>query len=328
MLRIGHRSLRRPCHQQPGLKRRSPQSGGGGCFPIESIPLLTRFLDGTHRTLHHLGLLLQLCRSSASIRVKRKIVLSWLQLFVLRTSRTDDQIANIAGFKVRYKSVKNLRFLFREVFLNQEYHFHSDRQSPVIMDCGSNIGMSVLYFKLTYPHSTILAFEPNPDSFACLRENIELNSLQQVTSIPSALGGAVGECALFVDDSQSGSIIASTRPERLAGRQKAPAVLQVQSCRLSQHIDQEIDFLKLDVEGAEFEVIQELFQSGKLSWIGQIGIEYHHHIEAGQDALGRLLLLLEEAGFGYQIAAKTDSPGDHGQEQDIFLLAYRKAAKP
>ena len=58
-----------------------------------------------------------------------------------------------------------MRYLYREVFAEREYWFATDNPRPVILDCGSNIGMAILFFKSLYPDAEIVAFEPAP--WAC-----------------------------------------------------------------------------------------------------------------------------------------------------------------
>src|SRR5262245_6977657 len=53
-------------------------------------------------------------------------------------------------------------YMFEEIFAKASYSFHSDTDRPLIFDCGSNIGMSVLFFKKLYPTARITAFEPDP----------------------------------------------------------------------------------------------------------------------------------------------------------------------
>src|ERR1700693_4874079 len=55
--------------------------------------------------------------------------------------------------------------LFEEIFIRQDYIFVSRRPDPLIIDCGSNIGMSILYFKRRYPKARIIGFEPDPATF-------------------------------------------------------------------------------------------------------------------------------------------------------------------
>lgn len=63
------------------------------------------------------------------------------------------------GFK--FEIADNLSFLFqyKEIFVDEYYKFKSDNESPVIYDCGSNVGTSCAYFKMIYPNSKIKAFE-------------------------------------------------------------------------------------------------------------------------------------------------------------------------
>jgi hypothetical protein len=51
------------------------------------------------------------------------------------------------GFRIRYSGVSVLQELFREIFVNGIYMFKCDTDKPTIIDCGSNIGMSILFFK-------------------------------------------------------------------------------------------------------------------------------------------------------------------------------------
>src|SRR5436190_6322828 len=69
---------------------------------------------------------------------------------------------NFFGYKVKGYDYSALSFLFNEVFISNDYYFKSSPRQPVIIDCGANIGMSVLYFKKLYPQSKIIAFEANP----------------------------------------------------------------------------------------------------------------------------------------------------------------------
>ena len=57
-----------------------------------------------------------------------------------------------------------------------------------------------------------------------------------------------------------------------------------------------IDFLKLDVEGAEHRVLCDLLSCGKAQWIKQMVVEYHHHIGDERSRLANFLRQLEEAG--------------------------------
>ena len=61
----------------------------------------------------------------------------------------------------------------KEIIEKNIYQFKSSNDSPVIIDCGANIGMSVVYFKRLYPKSKLIAFEPDPTLFEMLSKNIK-----------------------------------------------------------------------------------------------------------------------------------------------------------
>jgi hypothetical protein len=63
------------------------------------------------------------------------------------------------GFKFIVADYMSFLFQYKEIFVDEYYRFKSDNNSPVIYDCGSNVGTSCAYFKMIYPNSVIKAFE-------------------------------------------------------------------------------------------------------------------------------------------------------------------------
>ncbi|PIU20794.1 MAG: hypothetical protein COT18_00435 [Elusimicrobia bacterium CG08_land_8_20_14_0_20_59_10] len=226
-----------------------------------------------------------------------------------------------AGFRVKYCTVESFLYLFREIFLRQVYWFDAGNPAPVIVDCGANIGMASLYFKAVYPGAEILAFEPDPDAFACLRENLRLNGISGVEAREEAVMNAAGTVPLYSSLSGPGALGISVLRGRADGPPRA-----VRAVRLSDRIIRRIDLLKLDIEGAETGVLAELKASGKLPMINRIWMEYHHHIDGSLDSFSGALEMLESAGFGYQLSASPGLPFQPGSFQDIMVYAYNKTA--
>jgi FkbM family methyltransferase len=264
-----------------------------------------------------------------SIRVRRGPLPRAMQPAVIRTlgrlhlrllgPRPAEAVeCQILDYRVKAYSLPTLAFLFREVFVDLDYHFVTDVPNPVILDCGSNIGMSVLFFKSLYPQASIIGFEPARQTFELLRHNVDSNHLPDVTVRQCAVGDSETPIAFF-ETAVAGSVTASIRAPR--GGEKPVMVPQV---RLSQIIDREIDFLKLDVEGAEWNVLNDLVASGRLRSIRQMVIEYHHHIEPEDDRLSAFLLELERHGYGYQLRAMPYGVRRPRQFQDLLIYAYRK----
>src|SRR5262249_42775274 len=62
---------------------------------------------------------------------------------------------------------------FKDIFVQQVYRFDARRPDPHVIDAGSNIGVSTLYFKHLYPRARVTAFEPDPGLFRTLQENMK-----------------------------------------------------------------------------------------------------------------------------------------------------------
>ena len=90
---------------------------------------------------------------------------------------------DLLGYKISYLGEPQFRYLFNEIFMQAPYFFKSSNDPPLIFDCGSNIGMSVLFFKKLYPNARIVAFETDPFTFEILRRNVIKISYRTSTCI-------------------------------------------------------------------------------------------------------------------------------------------------
>ncbi|MBB4634531.1 FkbM family methyltransferase [Longimicrobium terrae] len=242
-----------------------------------------------------------------------------------RMGRSVSSPEQVMGYQVHYADFDTLVCLFEELYVDEDYFARLDVQGrpPVIVDCGSNIGMSILYFKTLYPNAVIVGFEPFREAYDLLRANVEANGLRDVTVHCKAVGANDAGVDLFFDPDKTGSLRMSTVPERIAG-----GVRPVESVALSTYLPERVDLLKMDIEGAEHDVVEELEQSGALARIGAMAIEYHHHIRPDEDRLSDMLGILERAGFGYQLWGKLPRGRRNRDFQDLHIFAYRKTAAP
>lgn len=224
---------------------------------------------------------------------------------------------NKMGFHVSGFNRGTLKNLYRETFVRQHYYFESKSETPVIMDCGANIGMASLYFKWLYPKSRVIAFEPDPVTHEMLVTNIERNRLD-IETHNCALWDENLQLDFYVDDRQPGSPLMSVYSDRIHGRRIA-----VPARCLSDFIDRTVDFVKIDVEGAEHRILQNLLDTKKVDAIRQMVIEYHHRLGDRKSDLSRFLALLETAGFEYQIHGALYPVTTRNCFQDILIGAYR-----
>jgi FkbM family methyltransferase len=207
-----------------------------------------------------------------------------------------------------------------EVFAKGEYFFKANHDSPVIFDCGANIGLATLFFKRLYPKARVHSFEADPATSEILRFNVERNHLQNVVVRNVLLADHAGTEKFHVAARTPGSLMMSSVAARFGSDDRE---ITVNAERLSEYIDGPVDLLKLDVEGSEFGVMRELVSSGKIAQIARMIIEYHHRIGNQPSRLASFLQLLEDAGFEYYIDARFNWVDRESDFQDILIGAYR-----
>ena len=253
--------------------------------------------------------------------LKQKIKKTLIKTFYFKNYSKKKNNADIVGNRMNFNYFMRAYHLFEEIFIAQPYYFNTDNDKPIIIDCGSHIGMSVIYFKTIYPNAKITCFEPDNYTYSILKNNIESNGLLDVEINNVAVMKFNGLTEFYTVENSKSDVAMSTIKERVKNSKKNI----VKAKKLSQYIDEEVDFLKIDIEGAEYDVLQELKSSGKLSDIKQIAIEFHHHINKNEDKFSQALELLECEGFGYQM--ESHFPPNHRlyKFQDIMVCAYNKA---
>lgn len=192
-----------------------------------------------------------------------------------------------------------LSVLLKEKFVYNEYYFSSSTNSPVIVDGGSNIGISVLYFKHLYPNAIIHCFEPYSRAYAYLEMNIRNNYLDHVHLNKLALSDARGATKLFVPSADN--IINGTITSKNGDNSES-----VESIKLSDYIAQypNVDLIKLDVEGSEVAIVKDLHESGRLgrNAIKHLIIEFHASVMEDADASQKFIALLTSQS--YNVTAK------------------------
>ena len=109
------------------------------------------------------------------------------------------------------------------------------------MDCGSNIGISIMFFKALYPGARVIGFEPDPCSFKVLSDNVLANNLSDVELHNIALSDHDMNIEFFISPDQKGSLQMSKYRERLPG-----VAITVPGRHLSAFINEPIDLIKME----------------------------------------------------------------------------------
>ena len=214
--------------------------------------------------------------------------------FALRASRRWGSDAPgsvcLVGQRMEYANQTHAVFLVHELFVNGAYAFDASSPAPRIIDAGANIGMAVVFFKMLYPDAHVTAYEPEPETFAMLERNVAMNALAGVELVNAAVGDRLGTAVLYTDAS-AGSISAS-----LDAGWGGESSRTVQMVQLSESIEAPVDFLKLDVEGAEYAVVRDLVASGRIAWVREAVIEFHE-VTTEPDGVASLVEALQGAGM-------------------------------
>jgi FkbM family methyltransferase len=206
---------------------------------------------------------------------------------------------------------------FQQIFEDQIYRFNARTDRPYIIDCGANVGVSVLYFKQLYPKSVILAFEADSTIFEVLRRNVVSCGYDDVECVNRAVWNAESELNFTSDGADGG---------RVSGRTDQPTRM-VKSIRLRDCLDRKVDFLKLDIEGAETAVLQDC--ADRLSNVESLFVEYHSFTGEPQ-SLHLLTDVLARAGFRLHIHGPVLSPQPFitrkpiaGMDMQLNIFAFR-----
>jgi len=198
--------------------------------------------------------------------------------------RYQSAVTDITGRRLELADGPSFVWTYDEIYKEGIYAFHAQHPTPYIVDGGANIGMSVLYFKELYPASEIVAFEPDPALFAVLERNVASARVSGVRLVAGALWSSETTLAFHPEGADGGHLVADGEA----------ATITVKTVRLGDYLDRPVDLLKLDIEGAETEVL--LAAADHLPQVERLYVEYHSRVGERQ-TLPELLSVLRDAGF-------------------------------
>lgn len=268
-------------------------------------------------------------KSKYSFKNKIKIFQAWVKIniksiFLARLLRLPIKEENILGYKISAFNYDSIKFLFEEIFFKSHYFVELKNKKPVIFDCGANIGVASVFFKWMYPESEIFAFEPDKNTFELLKKNIIQNRLENVSLFNFALTDKEGKIDFFTDSLKQGSLTMSENSGRTPSDQKILVDSACLSGIIRKKSVERIDLIKMDIEGSEKKVMEDLYKNNQLGIVSNFIVEYHHKIARQKSALGEFLLIFEKNNFEYQINTGGSLGGFSDKFQDILIYASRE----
>ncbi len=215
------------------------------------------------------------------------------------TSRYQKGTIRLADYQIDYVDLLSTCPQWKNLFVDESLVFRSSRDAPRILDCGANIGLSVLYFKRLYPRARITAYEADPDVFAALETNLRRNAEGDVKAVQAAVWTHNGKLSFRCEGADSGAVDAVAAGVS-GDTRDVPAV------RLKDLLALEpVDLLKLDIEGAERSVLEDCRE--QLGNVSALLLDLHEFDPARRQSPA-ILSLLDEAGFVYDVDELTPLP--------------------
>ena len=233
-------------------------------------------------------------------------IANWLE--VSAAALRGDELTHLKlrnGLEIESAAGALLVPLYKEIVYKDDYRLRSDPlpRGAVVVDIGANLGMFSLHVAADHGAARVLAFEPFPDSFALLKRNAERNRLDAIQPIPLAIAGQAGTRELHMQGRHGVHSLFGTSGEavRIECITLADAFARFEIARC--------DFLKLDCEGAEYEILLGA-EPAALARVAHIALEYHDGVTAGSGA--ELAAFLTSRGFAVRTVPNRAHPARLG----------------
>lgn len=220
-----------------------------------------------------------------------KFNISWLNEKIYKHSSSNKKYFHKykPGITVVFTDPLSFLHAIKEIFVDEIYLFKTKNPQPLILDCGGYIGLSALFFKLHFPQSKIIVFEPDSKNFKLAKENFESWNFTDIELYEKAIWTNNS----YIEFYESNSMASSVHPLQTGGK-----LVKVPAIRLKDFLQQKVDFLKMDIEGAEYEVMLDIKEN--LSNVDKMFVEYHGYYNE-MYKLNSVLNILTEQNFQWYI---------------------------
>jgi FkbM family methyltransferase len=224
-------------------------------------------------------------------------VTNWYELVKLPLTRQPVVLRLKNGLRLKVRSVMDV-WIVKEACLDRIYEKYGTvmKDTWTVIDIGAGLGDFAVLTAHEHPTNRVYAFEPFPESFKLLNENITLNGVTNVMPLLIAVGSQSGKATLATTGQ---AVQHTTTDSQVSGN--ATSSLEVQALSLddvftTNHLAL-CEFIKIDCEGSEFDI---LFNASRetLGKIRHVCLEYHDGFT--QYTHKDLIRYLEENGFSVQ----------------------------
>lgn len=175
------------------------------------------------------------------------------------------------GLKVKMRTNSTDLQAFVNVWILEEYKEDGFEigKNDVVIDIGAHIGLFTLYASQFCRNGLIYAFEPFKDNWDLFRENMQINNLTNINVLNCAVAGKKEKIRIYEDSKDDAAHSMYGDGDNFS---------EIEAVTISDIIDTQhitkCDLLKLDCEGAEYEIIKSIPRE-YFSKIEKICLEYH-----------------------------------------------------
>lgn len=161
--------------------------------------------------------------------------------------------------------------ILEELWIKKVYErIFGERTDMVVVDAGANCGLATQYF---YDHcSQIYSIEPSPEHFEALKKNKEFNEWDKVKLYNAALAKHDGEAQLHV---HSGNRTANSLTNNWGHGDETVKTISIETLFKENNLES-VDFFKMDIEGAEDQVLESAGFKEVAPKIKAMVVEYHN----------------------------------------------------
>ena len=221
--------------------------------------------------------------------------------------RTAGSIA-IAPYDFAYVDAMTTWPQWDEIFIHDVLAFEPSRPRPRILDCGANVGIASMYFARSMPDASITAFEADPHIAGTCARNMKPHGVEVVAA---AVWTSTGTTQFVCEGSDAGAVASLNITDG--------PVAAVPCVRLRDYLCEPIDLLKLDIEGAELQVLEDCGDA--LGCVRALTLDLHE-FDPRRRQTSRVFDLLETAGFQFEL----HSVAPVGQRAGAIPSPFRDAS--
>lgn len=172
-------------------------------------------------------------------------------------------------------------FVINEVFATEDYNFRTT-DAIVVLDIGQNIGATSLFFAKQEHVKRVYAYELFPLTYQAAQKNLSLNDTSKIISQNVGLGkdtrelsipySIANKAVMGLNAHSTSEKFPDTTEVKVFVKDVAEEVLKINQLEPGIKL-----ICKMDCEGAEFEILDQLFKKNVASLIDVYIIEWHDH---------------------------------------------------